>query len=92
MNVGKNLFKFINSIEDLSICYSCKGLTSDLQPIRYYDGDFVSDKKSSKSIYSYIFKFIEDPINWKSKRVSTVVLSTLKTEINVFIKRIREVS
>ena len=30
LNVGKNLFKFINGIEDLSICYGCKGLINGL--------------------------------------------------------------
>ena len=63
LNVGKNLFKFINGIEDLSICYSYEGLTNDLQPIKYCNNDFAGDKESFKSTYSYVFKFAGGPIN-----------------------------
>ena len=39
-----------------------------------------------------MFKFAGGPINWKSKRASTVALSTLEVETDVLIKNIREVS
>ena len=39
-----------------------------------------------------MFKFAGGPISWKSKRTSTVALSTLEVEIDAFIKGIREVS
>ncbi len=92
LNTGKNLLKFLNSTEKLAICYGRKGLTNGLQPIKYYDNDFVGDKESSKSIYSYMFKFAGGPINWKSKRAFTVVLSTLEVETDVLTKDIREIS
>ena len=92
LNIGKNLFKFTNGIEDLSICYSYKDLTNDLQLIKYYDTDFTGDRESFKSTYNYVFKFSEDPINWKSKRASIMALSTLEIETDVFIEGIREVS
>ncbi len=92
MNAGKNLLKFLNSTEELVICYSRKGLTNGLQPIGYYDNDFAGDRESSRSTYGYIFKFAEDPINWKSKRASTVALSTLETETDALTEDIREVS
>ncbi len=92
MNVGKNLLKFLGGIEKLAICYSRKSLTNSLQPIEYCDSDFAGDKESSKSIYSYVFKFIGGPISWKSKRAFTVALSILKTEIDAFTEGIREVS
>ncbi len=63
LNAGKNLLKFLGDIEELAICYNCKGLTNGLQPIRYCDSDFAGDKKSSKSTYGYIFKFAGSPIN-----------------------------
>ena len=63
LNTSKNLLKFIDGTKDLSICYGRKDLTNGLQPIKYYDNDFVSDKKSSKSTYSYVFKFAGGPIN-----------------------------
>jgi len=92
LNVGKNLLKFLDSIEKLVIYYSRKGLTNGLQSIGYCDSDFSSDKESFKSIYGYIFKFAGGPINWKSKRAFTVALSTLEAETDAFIKDIREVS
>src|SRR6266566_5706125 len=57
LNVGKNLLKFLSGTEELAICYGLKDLTNDLQPIKYCDSDFAGDKKSSKSIYGYVFKF-----------------------------------
>ncbi len=58
LNVGKNLLKFLSGIEELVICYGCKGLTNGLQSIGYCDNDFTGDKKSFSSIYSYMFKFL----------------------------------
>jgi len=91
LNAGKNLLKFLNSIEELTICYSCEGLTNGLQSIGYCDSDFAGDRESFRSIYGYVFKFSGGPINWKSKRAFTVALSTLEVETDVFIKGIREV-
>ena len=39
-----------------------------------------------------MFKFAEGPINWKSKRTSTITLSILEAETDAFTKGIREVS
>ncbi len=39
-----------------------------------------------------MFKFAGGPINWKSKRASTIVLSILEVEIDVLTEGIREVS
>src|SRR6266699_919613 len=92
LNASKNLFKFTGGIEDLSICYSCEGLTSGLQPIGYCNNDFAGDRESSKSTYGYVFKFAGGPISWKSKRASTIALSTLEAETDVLTEGIREVS
>ncbi len=92
LNIGKNLLKFLSGTEELTICYNYKGLTNGLQFIRYYDSDFTGDKESFKSTYDYIFKFTGDSINWKSKKVSTVTLSTLKAKTDALIKDIRKVS
>ncbi len=92
MNVDKNLLKFLNNIEKLAIYYNHKGLTNDLQPIKYYDNDFADDRESFKSTYNYVFKFAGGPINWKSKRASIITLSTLKAETDALTKGIRKVS
>jgi len=92
LNAGKNLLKFLDSIEELAICYGRKGLTNDLQLIKYCDNNFTGDREFSKSIYSYIFKFAGGPISWKSKRASTVVLSTLEAETDTFTEDIWKIS
>src|SRR6266566_7337261 len=91
LNVGKNLLKFLGGIKELVICYNYKSLINGLQFIGYCNNDFVGDRESFKSTYSYIFKFAGGPISWKSKRASTVALSTLEVETDAFIKGIREV-
>ncbi len=63
-----------------------------MQLIGYCDSDFAGDRESSKSIYGYVFKFAGGLISWKSKRASTIALSTLEAETDVFIEGIREVS
>ncbi len=88
LNAGKNLLKFLDSIKELAICYSCKGLTNGLQFIRYCDSDFAGDRESFRSIYSYMFKFTGGPISWKSKRASIIALSTLKVETDVLTEGI----
>ncbi len=88
MNVGKNLLKFLNGIEELAIYYGRKGLTNGLQFIKYYDNDFADDRESFRSIYSYMFKFTGGPINWKSKRAFIIALSILEAKTDVFIKGI----
>ncbi len=92
LNASKNLLKFTDGTKDLSICYGRKSLTNGLQPIEYYNSDFAGDRESSKSTYSYVFKFAGGPINWKSKRASTITLSTLEAETDALTERIRTVS
>ena len=92
LNAGKTLLKFLDNIKKLVICYSYKGLINGLQPIEYCNSDFTGDKEFFKSTYGYMFKFAGGPINWKSKRASTVALSTLEVKIDTLIKDIREVS
>ena len=92
LNVGKNLLKFLGGIEELVICYGREGLTNGLQPIGYCDSDFAGDREFSKSTYGYVFKFAKGPISWKSKRTTTVALSTLETETDALTEDIREIS
>ncbi len=63
LNTNKNLLKFLNGIEELTICYNCKNLTNSLQFIGYNDNDFTNDKKFFRSTYNYVFKFAGDSIN-----------------------------
>ncbi|KAK2072112.1 hypothetical protein P8C59_006488 [Phyllachora maydis] len=145
LNTAKNLFKYLNSIKDYSICFSCNGNTvadlgpklsnssnittklnrdfhskegprpltttsttivdsrnskgssrtsiinSSLVPIGFSDSDFAEDKATSKSTYGYLYKLAGRPISWKTKRATTIALSTLEAETNGLTEAIREV-
>ncbi|KAK2074008.1 hypothetical protein P8C59_008245 [Phyllachora maydis] len=145
LNAAKNLFKYLNSTKDYSICFSCNGNTvadlgpklsnssntttklsrdfhskegprpltttsttivdsrnskgssrtsiinSSLVPIGFSDSDFVGDKATSKSTYGYLYKLAGRPISWKTKRATTIALSTLEAETNGLTEAICEV-
>ncbi|KAK2067677.1 hypothetical protein P8C59_001391 [Phyllachora maydis] len=145
LNAAKNLFKYLNSTKDYSICFSCNGNTvadlgpklsnssntttklsrdfhskegprpltttsttivdsrnskgssrtsiinSSLVPIGFSDSDFTGDKATSKSTYGYLYKLAGRPISWKTKRATTIALSTLEAETDGLIEAIREV-
>ncbi|KAK2072804.1 hypothetical protein P8C59_007138 [Phyllachora maydis] len=145
LNTAKNLFKYLNSTKDYSICFSYNGNTvadlgpklsnssntttklsrdfhskegprpltttsttivdsrnskgssrtsiinSSLVPIGFSDSDFAGDKATSKSTYSYLYKLAGRPISWKTKRATTIALSTLEAETDGLTEAIREV-
>ncbi|KAK2066332.1 hypothetical protein P8C59_000161 [Phyllachora maydis] len=49
------------------------------------------DKATSKSTYSYLYKLASRPISWKTKRATTIALSTLEAETNRLTEAIHEV-
>ncbi|KAK2066416.1 hypothetical protein P8C59_000240 [Phyllachora maydis] len=145
LNAAKNLFKYLNSTKDYSICFSCNGnivadlgpklsnssntttklsrdfhskegprpltttsttivdsrnskgssqtsiINSSLVPIGFSDSDFAGDKATSKSTYGYLYKLAGRPISWKTKRATTIALSTLEAETDGLTEAIREV-
>ncbi|KAK2068006.1 hypothetical protein P8C59_002680 [Phyllachora maydis] len=145
LNAAKNLFKYLNSTKDYSICFSYNGNTvadlgpklsnssnittklsrdfhskegsrpltttsttivdsrnskgssrtsiinSSLVPIGFSDSDFAGDKATSKSTYGYLYKLASRPISCKTKRATTIALSTLEAETNGITEAIREV-
>ncbi|KAK2071022.1 hypothetical protein P8C59_005479 [Phyllachora maydis] len=66
-------------------------INSSLVPIGFSDSDFAGDKATSKSTYSYLYKLAGRPISWKTKRATTIALSTLGAETNGLTEAIREV-
>ncbi|KAK2067482.1 hypothetical protein P8C59_001220 [Phyllachora maydis] len=144
LNAAKNLFKYLNSTKDYSICFSynrdtvanlgpklsknsntttklsrdfyskegprpltttsttivdsrnSKGssrtsiINSSLVPIGFSDSDFTGGKATSKSTYSYLYKLAGRPISWKTKRATTITLSTLEAETNGLTEAIRK--
>ncbi|KAK2066167.1 hypothetical protein P8C59_000002 [Phyllachora maydis] len=145
LNAAKNLFKYLNSTKDYSICFSYNGnivadlgpklsncsnittklsrdfhskegprpltttsttivdsrnskgssrtsiINSSLVPIGFSDSDFAGDKATSKSTYGYLYKLAGRPISWKTKRATTIPLSTLEAETDGLTEAIREV-
>ena len=88
LKASRNLLRYLNTFKNLSILYSKKG---NLVPIGYCDSDFAGDKATAKSTYSYVFMLANGPISWKSKRGSTIALSTLEAEYIAITEATREI-
>jgi len=92
LNAAKGLLKYLKGTMNLAIIYSytvSKSLQT-LQPVGYCDSDFTGDKVTSKSTYGYLFKLAGRPISWKSKRATTIALSTTEAETDALTETIRE--
>ncbi|KAK2067510.1 hypothetical protein P8C59_001247 [Phyllachora maydis] len=97
------LTRYLNSTKDYSICFSYNGNTvANLGPklsnssnitigMGFSDSDFTGDKATSKSTYGYLYKLAGGPISWKTKRATTIALSTLEAETDGLIEAIRKV-
>ncbi|KAK2070744.1 hypothetical protein P8C59_005216 [Phyllachora maydis] len=66
-------------------------INSSLVPIGFSDSDFAGDKATSKSTYGYLYKLAGRPISSKTKRATTIALSTLEAETDGLTEAIREV-
>ncbi|KAK2068005.1 hypothetical protein P8C59_002679 [Phyllachora maydis] len=66
-------------------------INSSLVPIGFSDSDFAGDKATSKSTYGYLYQLAGGPISWKTKRATTIALSTLEAETDGLTEAIREV-
>ena len=101
LNAAKNLLRYLKDTENLAINYGVpltgpiSNIVKDipynpLLPLKFSDNDFTSDKVTSKSTYGYLFTVAGGPVSWKSKRNSTITLSTMETESNALTKAIRK--
>ncbi|KAK2068688.1 hypothetical protein P8C59_003316 [Phyllachora maydis] len=66
-------------------------INSSLVPIGFSDSNFIGDKATSKSTYGYLYKLAGRPISWKTKRATTIALSTLEAGTNGLTEAIHEV-
>ncbi|KAK2067126.1 hypothetical protein P8C59_000886 [Phyllachora maydis] len=66
-------------------------INSSPVPIGFSNSDFVGDKATSKSTYGYLYKLAGRPISWKTKRATTIALSTLEAETDGLTEAIHEV-
>ena len=101
LNAAKNLLRYLEGTKDLAINYGVPltGLISDiikdipydpLLPLGFSNNDFTSNKITSKSTYGYLFTMAGGPVSWKSKRSSTIALSTMEAESDALTEAIRE--
>ena len=102
LNAVKNLLRYLNGTKDFAICYGKplnEALSSTLKgyeynssfPLGFSDSDFASDKITSKSTFGYLFTVAGGPVSWKSKRSSTIALSTMEAESDALVEAVREV-
>ena len=61
-----------------------------IRPIGFSDSDFAGCHVTSKSTYGYTFLVNGGPISWKTKRHTTIALSTLEAETDAFQESFRE--
>ena len=62
-----------------------------ITPVVYSDSNFAAYKLTVRSTYGYVVMVAGGPVAWKSKRASSVVLSTLEAEFVGLIEANREI-
>lgn len=62
-----------------------------ITPVVYSDSDFAACKLTARSTYRYVVIVAGGPVAWKSKRASSVVLSTLEAKFVGLIEANREI-
>jgi len=67
-----------------------RGSSTNLTPIGYTNSDFAGYRVTARSTFGYLFTVAGGPVSWKSKRSTTIALSTLKAEFTGLIEGNRE--
>ena len=62
------------------VCYFLATSEQENELIGYSDSDWSGDRSNKNSTLGYIFKFLEAPISWCSKKQLVVALSTCEAE------------
>jgi hypothetical protein len=75
----KRIFRYLQGTKDLSIKY----IKSDHAPhiTGFCDADWANNPTDRKSITGYVFMYVNGPVMWKSKRQSSVALSSTEAEL-----------
>ncbi len=76
----KHVMRYLKGTIDLELCY--KKSDEKLKLVAYSDADWASDLNDRRSTTGYCFSLTQDGplISWKSKKQSTVALSTCEAE------------
>ena len=77
MKCAKHVLIYLKGTQDIGHHY-----TGDSSLDIYCDSDWASDKSDRKSITGYIVRYGGAPISWKSKKQTTVAMSTTEAEVS----------
>ena len=73
----KRIFKYLK--ETLDYGYRGNRFYPQIRGLlNYSDSDYAADIDTRRSTSGYIFKIMNDPVTWNSKRQATVSLNTTK--------------
>jgi hypothetical protein len=78
-NAAEHVLRYLKSSINLGIIYSAGG---DVDPIGYSDSDWGQDPNTQRSISGSVFLMADasGPISWRSKKQTTVALSSMEAE------------
>ena len=74
----KRIIRYLKGTRDLGILYT-RSAEDDL--IGFSDSDWAGDWDNRKSTSGYLFKLSSRPISWRSKKQTSVALSTAEAEL-----------
>ena len=72
----KRIFRYLKGTSNLGLCYQ----PSKTDLVGYSDADWAGDVNDRKSTSGYVFMMSGSPISWRSKKQSSVALSTAEAE------------
>ena len=73
----KRILRYLKGTSDLGLYYSS---SVEEELIGYSDSDWAGDLDNRKSVSGYMFKLCGAPVSWRSKKQTSVALSTAEAE------------
>lgn len=77
----KRVLRYIKQTVNYSLCFKKDDNVSNGILVGYADADFGRDTVDRKSTSGYLFKLFNNTVIWKSRKQSTVALSTTESEL-----------
>ena len=77
----KILFRYIRSIIDFDIVYDLKLNNNENFKFKIFSNfDYAIDKLNKKSIFEYVYMFVERLISWMSRKQKSIAISIIEVE------------
>lgn len=80
MMVAKKILRYLRGTTDFGILFPTYSSSSEGELIGFSDSDWCGDRVDRRSTMGYVFKFLDGPISWSSKKQSVVALSSCEAE------------